>query len=45
MGLDERIEEGVHRWFSHVERMEGDRIAKRVYIGELPLLVSFFNLI
>ena len=33
-GLDERIEEGVLRWFGHVERMERDRIAKRVYIGE-----------
>ena len=26
-GLDERIDEGVLRWFGHVE---GDRIAKRV---------------
>ena len=33
-GLDERIDEGVLRWFGHVERMERDRIAKRVYIGE-----------
>ena len=34
-GLDERIDEGVQRWFGHVvERMEGDRIAKRVYVGE-----------
>ena len=32
-GVDERIEEGVLRWFSHVERMKRDRIAKRVYIG------------
>ena len=32
-GLDERIDEGVQRWFCHVERMERDRIAKRVYIG------------
>ena len=30
---DERIDEGVLRWFSHLERMERDRIAKRVYIG------------
>ena len=29
-GLDERIEEGVLRWFDHVERMERERIAKRV---------------
>ena len=34
-GLDERIDEGVLRWFSnHVERKERDRIAKRVYVGE-----------
>ena len=28
------IDEGVLRWFGHVERMEKDMIAKRVYIGE-----------
>ena len=28
--LDERIDESVLRWFGHVERMERDRIAKRV---------------
>ena len=33
-GLDERINEDVLRWLGHVERMEMDRIAKRVYIGE-----------
>ena len=33
-GLDERIDKGVLRWFSHVEGMEKDRIAKRVYVGE-----------
>ena len=33
-GLDERIDEGVLRWFSHVESMERDRITKRVYVGE-----------
>ena len=33
-GLDERIDEGVLRWFGHVERMESDRIAKGVYVGE-----------
>ena len=32
-GLDERMNEGVLRWFDHVERMERDRIAKRVYVG------------
>ena len=31
-GVDERIDEGVLRWFGHVERMENDRIAKRVYV-------------
>ena len=33
-GLDERLDEGVLRWFGNVERMERDRIAKRVYVGE-----------
>ena len=33
-GLDERINEGVLRWLGHVEGMERDRIAKRVYVGE-----------
>ena len=33
-GLDERINGGVLRCFDHVERMERDRIAKRVYVGE-----------
>ena len=28
------IDEGVLRLFGHVERMERDRIAKRVYVGE-----------
>ena len=31
-GLDEKVDEGVLRWFGHVERMENDRIAKRVYV-------------
>ena len=29
-GVEERIDEGVLRWFSHVERMDGNRIANRV---------------
>ena len=29
-GLDERIDEGVLRWFGHVERMERDGNARRV---------------
>ena len=32
--LHERIDEGVLRWFSHVERMERGRIAKKVYVEE-----------
>ena len=32
-GLEERIDEGVLRWFGHVERIE-NRIAKRVYVVE-----------
>ena len=30
----ERIGEGVLRWFGHVEMMEKDETAKRVYVGE-----------
>ena len=33
-GVDERIDKGVLRWFGHVERMENDSFAKRVYVGE-----------
>ena len=29
-----RIDERVLWWFSHVERMENDRIAKIAYVGE-----------
>ena len=32
--LDERIDQGTLRWFGHVERMERDRSAKRVYAGK-----------
>ena len=28
------VDERVLRWFSHVERMENDMIAMRVYVGE-----------
>ena len=31
--LDERIDEGVLRWFSHMERMESDRIVKSLCRG------------
>ena len=33
-GLDEIIDEGALRWFGHMERIENDRFAKRVYVGE-----------
>ena len=33
-GVDERIDEGVLRWFGHVEKMENVRIVKRVYVWE-----------
>ena len=33
-GLDERIDESVLRWFGRVKMMEGDRNARRVYVGE-----------
>ena len=33
-GIDERFDEGVPRWFGHVERVEKERIVKRVYVGE-----------
>ena len=31
MWLDEKIDEGVFRWFGYVERVEIDRIPRRVY--------------
>ena len=30
----ERMDEGVLRWFGHVERMETNRFAKSVYVVE-----------
>ena len=32
--IDERTDEDVLQWFGHEERMERDRIAKRIYVGE-----------
>ena len=32
--VDERIDEGVLQFLGHVERMENDIIAKRIYVGE-----------
>ena len=34
IGVDERIDEGVLRWFSFVERRRNDNIATRVYVRE-----------
>ena len=31
--MDEKTEEDVRRWSSHVERMENERTARRVYVG------------
>ena len=39
MDLDERID-GVFRLFSHVERIENDRVAERVYVGECAGICS-----
>ena len=33
-GVRKGLDEGILRWFGHVDRMERDRIAKRVYLGE-----------
>ena len=33
-GLDERINEGLLQWYGHVERMEKDRIVRKVHAGE-----------
>ena len=32
--MDKKIDEGVLQWFSHVERIENNRIPKRFYVGE-----------
>ena len=32
--VDEKIYESAFRWFGHIERMEYDKIAKRVHMGE-----------
>ena len=39
-GVNERIEEDVLHWFSYVESMENDRIAKRLYVGEFAGSIS-----
>ena len=32
-GMDKKIDEVVLWWFGHVERIQDDRWAKRVYVG------------
>ena len=32
-GVDERVDETVLQWFGHIERMEDNMIAKRIYVG------------
>ena len=32
--MNKKIGEGVLRWFGHVERMENDNTAKKIYVGE-----------
>ena len=34
------INEGVLWWFSHVEKMDNDSIAKRVYVKECAVICS-----
>ena len=31
--VGKKIDDGVLRWFGHMERMENGKIAKRVYVG------------
>ena len=33
-GVDEMIDEGALWWFGHVKKIDKERIAKRVYVGE-----------
>ena len=37
-GANVRINEGVLRWFDHVERVKHDRRAKRVFVGDEPFV-------
>ena len=40
-GVDERIDKDVLRWLGNEERMENDRIAKRVYMrGSVPVVIQ-----
>ena len=40
-GVDKTNNEVVLQWFGHVERMDNDIIAKRVYVGECAASHSF----
>ena len=40
-GMEEKIDNIVLRCFGHVERMENDRIAKRVYVGECAVVAQW----
>ena len=33
--MSQRIDQGVLRWFGHVERIGGERMAKRVYESDV----------
>ena len=33
--VDENTDESVPRWFGRIERMENNRIGKRVYVGSV----------
>ena len=37
----ERINEGILRWFGHIERMGNDRIAKMGYVGVVQEIVQY----
>ena len=43
-GVNERIDEGIFRWFSHVERVEKGRIAKRVYVESVLIVAQCLGL-
>ena len=40
-GLDERIDEGVLRWFGQVDRMERDKITNRIYVENVLVVVQW----
>ena len=39
-GVNERIDEGALRWFGHVERIENDRIGRRMYVREVQVITQ-----